>query len=726
MKERLKNFHHSAVFICLILAIVLDVVLEALGRHSLLKAVEYVWNQPLIFLYNCSIIFFTLTLSLLMRKRVFGYCVISFAWLLLGITNCIVLGFRITPFSAIDMLMARNTITIIDKYFEVWQIVLIGVLLFAALAAIIVLYIKSPTVTGNIYRTRITVFIVATFCCVMLFTRIALNAQTISDNFANLATAYNNYGFVYCFSNSVVDVGIGQPDDYSEEKMLEIKEDLDTVESSGASYVDKTPNVIFVQLESFMDPKHVKGLEFSEDPVPNFTRLKEECTSGFLTMPAIGAGTANSEFEVLTGFNVAYFGAGEYPYKTILGKQTIESMATQLKLAGYSTHAMHNHDGTFYDRYKVYRNMGFDTFTPMEYMYDVETTQKNWEKDNVLTDEIMKTMYSTTDRDFVFTVSVQGHGRYPSELDEDNYSYPIKVTGAGSEDLDTQWTYYCNQLHEMDEFIEKLTQKLSIFNEPVVLVMYGDHLPGFDFTEDDVDNGNLYQTEYFVWSNMGGFPVSDEDLSAYELSAKVFDMVGFEESYVQKFQSKYDPEDEGYDDMLENIEYDMLYGERYMYPDGWPYEPTDMDYGVLPIKIMAVQKGTYTPPLEDDEDGENKGYTLDGTGTAGDKDASSEAGDGTSDETEDEDNELLGYYIYGKNFNECTFVWLDGGFDSRTIYIDRNTLFIPIEEFQPGTEVSIAQVGDDGIDFGIEDTFVYKGDADAPDRLGDFETSGKK
>ena len=177
MKERLKNFHHSAVFICLILAIVLDVVLEALGRHSLFKAVEYVWNQPLIFLYNCSIIFFTLTLSLLMRKRIFGYCVISFAWLILGITNCIVLGFRITPFSAIDMLMARNTITIIDKYFDVWQIVLIAALLFVALAGVIILFIKSPTVTGNIYRTRTTVFIVATFFCVMLFTKIALNAD---------------------------------------------------------------------------------------------------------------------------------------------------------------------------------------------------------------------------------------------------------------------------------------------------------------------------------------------------------------------------------------------------------------------------------------------------------------------------------------------------------------------------------------------------------------------
>lgn len=81
-----------------------------------------------------------------MRKRVFGYGIISFAWLLCGVTNCIVLGFRITPFSAIDMLMARNTITIIDKYFSVWQVVFIGVALFVALAAVIILFLKSLTI----------------------------------------------------------------------------------------------------------------------------------------------------------------------------------------------------------------------------------------------------------------------------------------------------------------------------------------------------------------------------------------------------------------------------------------------------------------------------------------------------------------------------------------------------------------------------------------------------
>lgn len=89
---------------------------------------------------------------------------------------------------------------------------------------------------------------------------------------------------------------------------------------------------------------------------------------------------------------------------------------------------------------------------------------------------------------------------------------------------------------------------------------------------------------------MKNFPVEDEDIEAYQLSTKVFDMLGFEKSYVQKFQSKYKPGDANYDDDLENIEYDMLYGQRYMYPDGWPYEPTNMKYGISKIVISEIKR----------------------------------------------------------------------------------------------------------------------------------------
>ena len=125
----------------------------------------------------------------------------------------------------------------------------------------------------------------------------------------------------------------------------------------------QAPNIIMLQLESIINPTHMIDLEFSEDPVPNFRKLKEQFSSGYLKVPSVGAGTANTEFEVISGMNLEFFGAGEYPYKTILRKTTAESINYDLKDLGYSTHAIHNNKGTFYTRQKVFKMLGFDTFT---------------------------------------------------------------------------------------------------------------------------------------------------------------------------------------------------------------------------------------------------------------------------------------------------------------------------------------------------------------------------
>ena len=114
---------------------------------------------------------------------------------------------------------------------------------------------------------------------------------------------------------------------------------------------------IFVQLESFFDANYLKDLTYGENPVPNFERLKETCSSGLFYVPSIGAGTANTEFEVLSGMNLDHFGVGEYPYMTTVNKVTTESVATVLRELGYATHAIHNNNATFYDRNIVYSNL---------------------------------------------------------------------------------------------------------------------------------------------------------------------------------------------------------------------------------------------------------------------------------------------------------------------------------------------------------------------------------
>ena len=113
----------------------------------------------------------------------------------------------------------------------------------------------------------------------------------------------------------------------------------------------------------------------------------KEYTSGYYKVPSVGAGTANTEFESITGMSLHYFGPGEYPYKSILKETTCESAPYVLKNLGYTTHAVHNNEANFYGRRSIFPNLGFDTFTSAEYMTEEEDKNPlGWTKDEVLTE----------------------------------------------------------------------------------------------------------------------------------------------------------------------------------------------------------------------------------------------------------------------------------------------------------------------------------------------------
>ena len=310
----------------------------------------------------------------------------------------------------------------------------------------------------------------------------------------------------------------------------------------------------------------------------------KEYSSGYLTVPSVGAGTANVEFEVMTGISAKFFGPGEYPYKGILKEVTCETTPYDLKQLGYSSHAIHNHRGAFYGRNKVFANMGFDTFTCLEYMNNVMKTPKNWAKDGILTEQILDALNSTDGRDYIYTISVQGHGRYP---DEEVLENPvITVTDAASEEEKWGYEYYANQVYEMDLFVKELTDTLENYDEDVILIMYGDHLPALDMTEDRMKNGSLYQTEYIIWDNFG-MEKKDMDLYAYNITAEVLDRLDISAGMMTKYHQNY-KDNKTYRSDLKALAYDMLYGEQYIYGGENPFEPTDLKMGVKDIKINEV------------------------------------------------------------------------------------------------------------------------------------------
>lgn len=785
----------------LLLAIALNLLLETLSRHSLMKALTFIGESPLVFIYNAFIIFVTLSLVLFAKRKVFATIFVCAVWVISAFANWIVLCFRTTPFSAVDILMIRNVMTMLDKYMTKWQMVLsvIGILLVIAL--LVYLYIRLPKTKHKRNPFRASAYVCMCAVFIVTLTKVAVDTQTVSDNFGNLAYAYNDYGFAYCFSNSIIDVGISKPKNYSEAAVRDIVGDLDydksevilvTKEESEAEQQEKEavnadgmnqtsmestvteqknpedgekteetgnedektktsvteketmeettagqperadgrldeevvsevenstamkeqadgaeqksslkdtpgqeetetdledqvkslddlyyknepatkehPNIIVIQLESVFDTKYMKDFYASENPMPFLAKLKRKYSSGLFTVPAVGAGTANTEFEVQTGMSTQFFGAGEYPFKTVMRSVSCDSMAYDLKRLGYATAGFHNNDATFYERYVDYSNLGFDVFSGMEHMYGLHYTPRGWAKDDVLDDLMLERMKQTEGRDYITTITVQCHGRYPKKHTETLTDLDCYFTGqyAGDSAKQAAWEYYINMCRECDGMIKALVNKLESFDEPTVLFMYGDHLPSLDLQETDLDGISLYQTEWVMWDNIG-LEKEKKDLTSYQASTYIFNRLGLQGGLMQNFHNKYmeSENQEEYLDKLELLEYDTLYGNNYAFDEKNPFPQTDMKMGIRDITIERYEiRGDWV-------------------------------------------------WIYGENFNEFSTVQVDGKAVD-TIFIGNSRLAVKLADFEGGDEISVAQIGDDHIvlsetePFKINETLTIK------------------
>ncbi len=649
--EKLKNFCRkyikNYVVLLFIAAVVLNLIIETLARHSLIQGVLFMVQSPLVFLCNVLLIFAVISLALLFKRRVFAACMLSLIWLALGIINGVILSNRMTPFTVYDLKSLKDGLSIVSNYFKPTTITLsvAGVALLVFI--FILLFRKAPRIEGKVnYKRSIAVIVIIAGVTFGAFQG-AIRVGILDTFFGNLAYGYRDNGVPYCFLVTWMDKGIDKPKGYSEEEIKNIfdsgelgSDGIYTPGEDDDTDVENTPNIIFLQLESFIDPTQVDGVEFSKDPVSNYRQLLKDYSSGYLTVPAVGAGTANVEFEVMTGMSVKFFGPGEYPYKNILTEETCESTPYDLKQLGYSTHAIHNHRGVFYGRNKVFSNMGFDTFTSLEYMNNVMKTPKNWAKDAILTEQIMDALESTDGQDYIYTISVQGHGKYPTEQVIENPS--VTVTKADSEEQRWQYEYYANQVYEMDLFIKELTDTLASYDEDVILIMYGDHLPALDMEESDMKSGSLYKTQYVIWNNFG-MKKEDKDITSYELTSEVLSRLGISTGLMTKYQQNH-KDDADYLADLEALSYDMLYGKQYIYGQTNPFKATKLKMGVKDIKIDEVV-----------QIGEN-------------------------------------YYIKGENFTEYSKISLDGKI-LKTVYLGPTILALK-EEVDPAdvSRMKVSQV----------------------------------
>ena len=562
--KALKRFFRETWYM-LPVSLILALIIEFLNHHTPEKLILFLSGHPWMFLFNVEIIFNTFLFAELFRRRRGARWVLGILWVVLGAVNSIVQVTRVLPLTTRDVLLIPDGLKMITVYFKWYEIagMFVGAaLLIAGLVLIVVKCRKREDLNRTVS--------VGVFCAVTALTlvvgKVSVELGDIDWEKTSLVDAYQNYGFAYGFTYTFADFGIERPIEYSEELVEEIAGDViePTAAPEPAEAEPLTPNVIFVQLESFFNVHDLVGAEFSQEPIPVFRELMETCPHGQLKVPSVGGGTANTEFEVLSGMNLDYFAAGEFPYNTILKDTSCETVCFNLKELGYTATAVHNYTGTFYGRNTVYAQLGFDRFVPQEYMNGLTYNALGWARDSVLVSETMQALTTTPGRDFVFTVTVQSHGKYPTEAEK--VEGDIKVLSAPETVDAAALTYYVNELSQVDAFIGALIKELEDFDEPTVLVLYGDHLPALNIEADELATDDLYQTTYVLWNNFG-LDLQGGDLQAFQLSAYVLGQLNIHSGILTRFHQNFAPdcEEEDYLSFLRVLEYDMLYGDHNIY-----------------------------------------------------------------------------------------------------------------------------------------------------------------
>ena len=640
-----------------LLACILNFLIEVVSRHSLFEAWDYMVGTPLPFLFNAFLITVTFSIVYLVRRRVFARILLSVFWLFLGTCNGYLLLKRVTPFNAQDLKVLSDALSLTGNYFSTLELILLIVGIGAVVIWVVSMWRRGGQYTGKMHRFLALIGVGCWIGAYMLLTNIAIDQRVVSNYFGNIAFAYEDYGFPYCFTASLFNTGISEPSGYSEETMA-------AIDNNGALNVSETgrseeelPNIVVVQLESYFDPTEVEWLQFSEDPIPNLRKMYQKYSSGYFKVPSVGAGTANTEFEVLTGMSMRFFGPGEYPYKTYGKTKVIESAATALGELGYGSEALHNNGGNFYSRAQVFNHMGFDHFTSKEFMNILRTTPNGWATDDILIPNILESMDTTENQDFVFTISVQGHGEYPTEQIIENPA--ITVSGVEDEEKRNAWEYYVNQVYEMDKFAGDLVAALEKRGEPTVVVFYGDHLPTMDLQAKDMKSKYLYNTNYVIWDNIG-LEKKDGNYPAYQIMAEVLERLDIHTGTVfnyhqQRHQTK------NYLADLELLQYDILYGDRYVYEEsGAPITEGHM--------VMGVKDTSITNLIEQ----------IDGSCS-----------------------------VYGENFTKQTKIYINGE-KQATKFLNNTRVDLKKSDLKDGDIVQAAQVGSSNTIFRTSVKYEYK------------------
>ncbi|MBO7450370.1 MAG: sulfatase-like hydrolase/transferase [Clostridiales bacterium] len=552
-------------FILALMPVVSFLLVEILNANSITNKIfaAYFVNYILYFLIYCF--FFAIT-----NKLRFAVLFSNTAIFILALINFYKLEFRGEPLSLSDVASFKTAMNVAGEYeIKLSYIVIMTACLFMLVTAVVSRFrysmrkIKSRIGISALCLTLGTLMVFALFDTDRYSTtqNSIMKKLGIVNNVWNQPLNYTDNGMIVAITMNAQYLKVKAPAVYSEQGLADVEADVSDNYGTNMLTDQKItgdirrriastnkPNIICIMNESYSDFSQFGDIELSQPYSPFIDSLSENTIKGDCYVSTYGGGTANSEFEFLTGNSMTIMPNGSIPYQQYIDDDA-GSLSRVLKGYGYTAYAVHPYLASGWNRPDVYNYMAFDRFYSIDDFQEPEYI-RSYISDSCSYKKVIE-LFEKNEQEcdnpfFCFNVTMQNHGSYTKTYAnfEPDVSY-VPDPGAYP-----QAEQYFSVARHSDEAIQELIEYFQNVDEPTVICFFGDHLPSFKdgFYENilgvkDVaelspeEMQKLYITDYFIWAN---YDIPEKEINAISLnylSTLVMQVAGLPMTEYQMFLS---------------------------------------------------------------------------------------------------------------------------------------------------------------------------------------------
>lgn len=443
--------------------------------------------------------------------------------ILVSVVNLLKIQFRSEPLIPTDLGFLFDLPAIIRLITPI-QIVLVSLLLLAIIAIILVLVYRQRK-----FQTGVKIFDIDKqsnyrrgFLLILSFTLLlsmrsyqvegsllkkTLTSFGFKEYQFDILKSYRENGFVNGYISNISNDVMVMPEGYSKESVQAIMEkyqaqaDTFNIQSKYDNFQDIS--VVYILSESLSNPQRVNGVEIEENPLPFISDPKGKSLQGLMVSPVYGGTTANTEFEVLTGLSMKYLASGSIiPFKSIIPEfeKFPGIVKDYLRDNPYGKAiSLHSYNDKLFKRPEVYEKLGFDQcYFDADMIHQDPLFDSTYISDKSTFNEALAYL-SQDGSQFMNVVTMQNHSPFTDKYDA---LYP-GVSVETDPNLEESLAAYTQGIHYSDQAIEEFIQAVSQMDKKVMVVYYGDHLPGLynSLLDENKDPFDLYTTDFFIYKN---------------------------------------------------------------------------------------------------------------------------------------------------------------------------------------------------------------------------------